>query len=124
MFRRVAIALLILLVPAVAYAQPATKGKAPEAMLAENSVLFVRFDGLAAHQKAYDQTAFAELMRGDAGKLVDYLSKYLTETLAEQLKQLPAGGDIPPQLLKLQSVLAYVPQLAEYFKKHGFVMGV
>jgi hypothetical protein len=120
MFRRIALALLLILVPAAASAQ----NKAPEAMLAENSILFVRFDGLEPHRKAYDQTAFAELMRGDAGKLVDYLSKYVTETLAEQLKQLPPGGDIPPQLLKLQSALAYVPQLAEYFKKHGFVMGV
>jgi hypothetical protein len=124
MFRRAAIALLVLLLPAVALAQPAAKGKAPEAMLAENTVLFVRFDGLEPHRKAYDQTAFAELMRGDAGKLVDYLSKYVTETLAEQLKQLPPGGDIPPQLLKMQSLLSYIPQLAEYFKKYGFVMGV
>jgi hypothetical protein len=124
MSRRLGLSVLLLLVPALACAQPPARGRAAEAMLAENTVLYVRFDGLEPHRKAYDQTAFAELMRGDTGRLLDYLGRYLTETLAQQLKDLPPGGDIPPQLLKLQGALAYLPQLGEYFKQHGFVMGV
>jgi hypothetical protein len=125
MSRRLAVAsaLLVMLVPALAVPQP-DRAIAPEAMLAEQSVLFVRFDGLEPHRKAYDQTAFANLMRGDCGRFIDYLGKFLSETLAEQLKELNAGGDVPPQLLKLQSALAYLPQLGEYFKQHGFCMGV
>jgi hypothetical protein len=124
MSRRLGLSALLVLVPAVALAQAPGKGRAAESMLAENTVLYVRFDGLEPHRKAYDQTAFAEVMRGDAGRLFDYLGRYLTDTLAQQLKDLPPGADFPPQLVKLQGALAYLPTLGEYFKQHGFIMGV
>src|SRR5437764_1139825 len=76
---------------------------APEKLLAKDSLLFLRYDGLDAHRKAYDQTVLARLMREDLGELVGYLVKLGQEALGPQvLSERLLAGATPGRLLKLQ----------------------
>src|SRR5438552_1422220 len=82
---------MLLLWPAVVVAQPQgkpkEKGKAAESLLPASSVVYFRFDGIEPHRKAYEQTALAEVMKGDLGEFLEYLGAYLKETLKKDAEE-------------------------------------
>src|SRR5436190_7152754 len=93
----------LLLLCLAAGAARAADPVAPEKLLAKDSLLFLRYDGLDAHRKAYDQTVLARLMREDLGELVSYLVKLGQDALGpEVLSERLLAGATPGRLLKLQ----------------------
>ena len=61
------LAALLFLPSADAGLPPATP---PEALLAEDTALYLRFDGLKRHRTAYEQTIFSRLMRDEFGPIM------------------------------------------------------
>src|SRR5437868_688455 len=91
------VAALVLLVPAVVCGQPAVQ---PEQLLAADSVVYFRFDGIDAHRRTYAQTAVGELMEGDLGNLVQYLMTVLKESLGPTLAKGQLLQGSPAEKLK------------------------
>jgi hypothetical protein len=121
--RRLVLVGLLLLVPVTAWAQ--APNKSPESLLAEDTLLYFRFDGVELHRQAYDQTAFGELMKGELGAFVDYVAKVIMKQVNElALRDLPRGGAVPQHLLQMQNAYGQLPQLLAYCNRHGFVAGV
>ncbi len=122
-------ALLILLVLCanVLPARASVNEKTPaEALLAEESVLYVRFDGLGGdHQAGYRRTILAKLLRDEFGPLVDELTGMILNALGpELLSERLLEGVEPDQLLKVQSANKQIPHLLDYLWQDGFVLGV
>ena len=66
--RALFVTLALLSVVPVASAQP----KAPEHLLPADCVAYLRYDGYAAHRKAYDQTALAKAMKDGLADFLDH----------------------------------------------------
>ncbi len=120
---------LLLLVPASGFAQTPVKapapGQAPETLLAAESLVYFRYDGLEAHRKAFDQTALAEILRGDLGDTLDYVMKVLQEQLGPSLlKDKLLEGASPDQLIKLQNAANQMPHLIKFLGNQGFLVGL
>jgi hypothetical protein len=45
----------------------------PEALLPAGCIAFIRYDGMAAHKKAYERTALAQVMREDLGEALEHI---------------------------------------------------
>lgn len=124
MLRRLAVAaILLLIVPAMAFAQETAK--TPEQVLSADTILYFRFDGMEPHRAAYDKTALAEVMRGDLGTFLDYLVTALKDNVAPQL----VGGQLlqgipPDQLQKIQAGVNQIGQVFTQISDRGFVIGV
>jgi len=98
---------------------------APERLLAADSALYWRFDGWEPHQAALDKTAFAELLRGDLGKLLDYVEQLAVKKLADDaLRDSLLAGKRPEELLKLRAAAGRLPLLWPAIRKQGVVVGV
>src|SRR5207245_9357400 len=85
MFRPLGVSWLLFLVPVAAAAEvprPLDQGKPPEALLAKDSMAYFRFDGVAAHRGAYEQTALAQVLDGDLRALLDQLGDLIRDSLA------------------------------------------
>jgi hypothetical protein len=94
-------------------------------------VLYLRFDGLEPHRKAYDQTAFAEVMRGDLGVMVDQIIKTVVDFAVKELRpESPAATGFPDVIRKgLQTfqgevIVNRVKEFLDYFRREGFVLGL
>ena len=119
-----AFAILLTLVATALPARASDVSQPPEALLAEESVLYFRFDGLGSHQDAYNQTIFAQLLRDEFGPLIDDLGRRILDAVGPQLlSERLLTGIKPDQLLKVQSANKQLPNLLEYFWQHGFVVG-
>src|SRR4051794_29873600 len=122
MLRRLGLAAVLLLLPPAVRAEHPPP--APEAFLAEHSLFYLRFDGLEPHGAAFERTALAELLRGDAGGLVDYAARLVREQLGEKVvKDKLLKGVTPDQLLRHQALVRQLPRLLDVLKRHGFVLG-
>src|SRR6516162_3923662 len=121
--RRILIACCFVLFPTLAIAQtPATP---PESLLAENTSLYFRFDGIEPHRAAYERTAFGDLMRGEVGAFIDYVGKVITQQMSQLvLKDRPQGGAVPMHVLQLQNAYGQLPQLLDCCNRHGLLAGV
>src|SRR5437868_2850394 len=98
---------------------------APEKLLPKDSLLFLRYDGLDAHRKAYDQTVLARLMREDLGELVNHLVKLGQDALGpEVLSERLLAGATPGRLLALQKAAKGLPDALEFLHRHGALLGV
>ncbi len=121
--RRIVFALALSLL--LGAAARAADSAAPERLLAADSVLYWRFDGWDPHQAAYDKTAFAEVMRGDLGRFVDYLRQlFMQELGGGKVRDSLLAGKSPEELLKLQTAAKQLPAMWEMFRKNGIVVGV
>src|SRR5205814_110859 len=63
MVRRMGILCLLLLVPSQSFGEQAAL--APEQLLSAETILYIRYDGVEPHRRAFEQTATGELMRGE-----------------------------------------------------------
>ena len=111
-----AFAILLTLVATALPARASDVSQPPEALLAEESVLYFRFDGLGSHQDAYNQTILAQLLRDEFGPLMDDLGRRILDAVGPQLlSERLLTGIKPDQLLKVQSANKQLPNLLEYF---------
>src|SRR5262245_53323403 len=114
------LACVLLLVPLSASA-----GTPPEALLARDSLAYFRYDGLAAHEKAYGQTALARVIDGDAGDFLRYLGELARDALGQgNVKDKMLSGVTPDQLLRIHTAARHLPRLAQHLGRHGVVVGV
>lgn len=123
MSRFLAIAGLLLVVyfPAKVNAQDV----APERLLSADSLIYLRFDGLDAHRKAYEQTVLGELMQGDLGNLVGYVATVLKDSLGPVLaKEKLLGGSDSDSLKRVQKGFNHLPEVLNHLSKQGIVVGV
>jgi hypothetical protein len=88
MFRRCELALLLLFVPTVGWAE----GE-PERLLSAGAQFYLRWDGTAAHQAAYAKTALSKILRGETGTFVaDQLRPYRDQPLVRLLDGVAQDG--------------------------------
>ncbi len=121
MLRHGVVELVVLCVPALAWGQ--APSKAPEALLSADTLVFFRFDGIEAHRQAYEKTAFAEVMRGELGKLLEYAATVIRDTVGPALLKENLLQGIPPtQLLKIQSAANQLPTALSLLWRQGFVV--
>src|SRR5262245_8366334 len=62
---RFGVVCLVLLLPALSRAQ-----QEPEELLPAGTQLYLRWDGVEAHRKAYSQTALGKMLQGDTGRFL------------------------------------------------------
>lgn len=98
---------------------------APETLLAEESVVYLRYDGLQPHRDAYDKTVLAGLLADEFGPLWKYVSTAIQEALGPEAlsEQLLRGGE-PDELLAAQAALKQLPRFWDYLDRHGVALGV
>jgi hypothetical protein len=113
-------------VPAAAAGQEPPKTTAPpEALLARDSIVYLRFDGLARHRQAYDQTALAQVLNGELGDFLLEIGKLIQDALGpQQVKDKLLSGLPPDQLVKVHSASKQLPLVLKHIQQHGFVVGV
>ena len=118
------VAAALALVFFIAVAAQAADPVAPEKLLPKDSLIYLRYDGLDAHRKAYDQTVLARLMREDLGELMTYLVKLGQDALGpEVLSERLLAGAMPGRLLKLQQAAKGLPDALEFLHRHGAPLG-
>ena len=101
------------------------QASAPEKLLASDSILYLNFDGIGPHRKAWNQTITGELLRNEFGALVEVIKGAILEALGPKtLSERLLSGARPDELLTLQKSVKQLPKLLEYFDKHGVVLGV
>lgn len=123
MSRPFAVLCLLLLAPVPAVAE---KPKlSPEQLLAADTVVYLRFDGLEAHRKAYEQTALGEVMKGDLGRLMDYSVAVVRDSLGPVLVKGQLLEGTPSEKLKsVREGFNRLPDVFHYLGRHGVVLGV
>ncbi|MEX0704460.1 MAG: hypothetical protein WD069_20330 [Planctomycetales bacterium] len=112
------LALLLLASAGPALAAP------PETLLAEESAVYLRYDGLKSHRPAYEKTTLAGLLENEFGPLWKYVATAVQEALGPEAlsEQLLRGGE-PDELLAAQASLKQLPQLWDYLDRHGVALG-
>ena len=97
----------------------------PEKLLAKDTLLYLRYDGIDAHRTAYDKTVLARLMREDLGELVGYLVQLGQDALGpEVLSERLLAGAVPGKLLTLQKAAKGLPDAFSFLYQHGALIGV
>jgi hypothetical protein len=117
---RHSLALLLLLIPGLAHAQDA-----PEQLLPAGTQLYLRWDGIAAHQSAYEKTALGKMMKGDTGRFVKGIFGQIQDGLGALLtvEQL-LGGVAPEKLRKMQTDAAEAAQVLNLIGQKGFLLAI
>jgi hypothetical protein len=110
---------LLLLAPAVARAQ-----EAPEDLLPAGTQVYLRWDGVAAHQAAYEKSALGKTLAGDTGKFVQSVFDQLQDLLGGAVIQELLKGTPPDRLQKIQEQAAKAPKLVGVLGKHGVILAV
>jgi hypothetical protein len=90
--------LLIALAPSAASAQTVQENYLPS-----KSQLYFRFDGMQKHQAAFDKTAAGQMMKGDTGKFLGELWKYVQEQLQNVAANEPKVGPLLKDVGKIVS---------------------
>jgi hypothetical protein len=123
MLRRSACLVLLLALPATALAYPPVPNSvSPDALLSAGTILYFRHDGIEPHRKAYDQTAFAEMMRGDMGDFLKYMMKLFQEQLLPDM--LRKGNFDPAKEKLITQAVGNIPAILSYFGDQGIVIGL
>jgi hypothetical protein len=117
------------LLAAQTHGQSATdKQSAPEALLPAKSRIYLHFDGFARHQKAYEKTALAKLLREELSDLVTEcvgLWRQLLDQDAAQDGIVAAGGTkLTDDEKKYRKNLKVLEKFLDYFWANGVAVGV
>ncbi len=110
MVRRCMLAMLVLAVPSVAWAQLGS-----EKYLPAGSQLYFRWDGFDGHRADFDKTACGKLLKGDTGKFLAGLGTYVGQQIDGVV------GAFDPQAAQ---VVKDVGKIIEGVGKNGIVLGV
>ena len=108
MFKRIVLGLLFVLLPGVAWAQT------QETYLPSKTQLYFRWDGMKMHQAAFDKSAAGKMMKGETGKFVDELWKYIQEQVQNAAQNEPKIGPFLKDFGKLLGTM----------HQNGLVLGV
>ncbi|HJT78377.1 MAG TPA: hypothetical protein VJ739_14330 [Gemmataceae bacterium] len=122
MWRRVGVAVLLLLAPAVGRAADAPD--VPERLLPAETQIYLRWDGVAAHRAAYEKTALGRTLQGDLGKFVASVFAQGQDLLGGAVVQQLLQGVPPDKLQKIQADAAEAPKLVHVLAKHGVILAV
>jgi len=87
----------------------------PERVLPSGSQLYLSWDGLDAHRKAFGKTALGKMMRGDTGIFLSELVRFLEKQVDVLTEQ------VSPEAL---AVIKTLPQVIATIGKNGFRFGV
>src|SRR5262245_56097264 len=118
--RRFALVLAALLaVPAWAVAQDA-----PEKLLPAGTQLYLRWDGLPAHQADYEKLALGKMLQGDTGKFVQNVYDQFQDLLGGAVVQELLQGTPPEKLQKIQADALEATKLVQVLGDHGFLLGI
>src|SRR5260370_21960090 len=98
-----AVARVLLALPADTLAQAPAQPKLPEALLPASCLAYVRFDGIAPHRRAYEQTALAKVMSEDLGEFCHYLVAFVLENAFDRT----ARNTVPPVAPSKDSVSTF-----------------
>ncbi len=95
----------------------------PERLLPASTQIYLRWDGIDAHQQAYGQTSVGHLMKGDTGAFITGLFDKLQTGGAALLtiETLRRGLD-PKTLKKMQADAKAAATLFARLGKHGFIL--
>ena len=114
------LALLILFLPTLASAQ-----EAPERLLSEKTQVYLRWDGMEAHQAAFDKTALAKILQGDLGRFLSESIKQAKEKVNAALSNEQILGGNPPDVIrKIQSDGVEAIKLLDILGQHGVILGI
>lgn len=98
---------------------------APEQLLAKDCLAYLRFDGVDAHRKSFDQTAAAQVLNGDLGEFLSYLTDMLRDSLGPVvLKDQVLSGEISPKMHDFRKGFHYAPQAIRFLANQGVVAGI
>jgi hypothetical protein len=117
---RVSLALVLFLGPPALWAQ-----SSPEHLLPAEAQLFVRWDGITAHEAAYKRSAVGQMMQGDTGSFIGNLYKQIQEGVGKglALEQLLRGAP-PARIKKLQDDARAATRLLEVITKKGLLLAI
>lgn len=108
MFKRIVLGLFFVLMPGVAWAQT------QEDYLPAKSQLYFRWDGMAMHQAAFDKTGCGKMLKGETGKFLDELWKYIGDNVQTLAQNEP----------KVAPMLKDFGKLVSTMHQNGLVVGV
>jgi len=115
---------LLVALPLGLSAQPPAN-PVPEALLAEDSVFYFRFDGIDAHRAAYDKTVLAELMKGDLGEFLGDVLKLVQEQIGPAVvKNDVLAGRPPETVMRIHKATRQLPVVLDFLVAKGVVLGV
>jgi hypothetical protein len=114
-----ALVLALSLVPAI------RADDAPEQLLPAGAQLFVRFDGITAHEAAYKRSGIGQMMQGDTGTFIGSLYKQIQDGVGMGLavEQLMRGAP-PARIKKLQADARNATRLLDIITRKGFLLAV
>jgi hypothetical protein len=110
MWRRFWLAGVLILVPAVSWAQ-----SAPERFLPAGSQIYLSWDGLDKHRAAFDKTALGKMLKDDTGKFLSALWTYGNELMDVALRQADPNA---------AALIKEIPPILAGIQHHGFVLGI
>jgi hypothetical protein len=125
MLHRLCVAAVLGLLVASLGAARAADPVAPEKLLAKDSLVYLRYDGIEGHRTGFDKTVLARLMREDLGDLVNYLTQLAQDAAGpEVLSERLLAGATPGKLLTLQKAAKGLPDALGFLYRHGALLGV
>ncbi|HLW67404.1 MAG TPA: hypothetical protein VKS79_18970 [Gemmataceae bacterium] len=117
-FRTALPIIIVLFAPLVRAADP------PEKLLPASTQLYVRWDGIQAHQAAYDNSAGGKVYTGDTGGMIHDIGQFALDEWRDHLLGKGLSAAQPPENLeKISADFRSVVQLPALLAKRGFLIG-
>lgn len=99
--------------------------RTPEQILPSSTQAYARWDGIAAHQKAYDDSARGKMYAGETGKVFDAVwSQLFRQLKLTQIGEPLLNGEAPDQLSKSLASIKKVVGLPKLLARTGLVAGL
>ncbi len=101
-----------------------TAERTPEQILPPTTQVYVRWDGIAAHQKAYDESARGKMFAGETGKAFDEVLRQLWRQLKmTQPGEMLLDGHLPDEVAQVLAQVKAVKGLPKLLAQTGVVAG-
>jgi hypothetical protein len=96
--------------------------RTPEQILPPTTQIYVRWDGVAAHQKAYDESARGKMFAGETGKALDEILKQVWRQLKmAQPGEMLLNGRLPDEVGQMLGQVKAVKGLPKLLAESGVV---
>jgi hypothetical protein len=108
----------------ILYAHATRAAEPPEKLLPATTQFYFRWDGIHAHQTAYDNSAGGKMYAGDTGTMVREIGQFSLDEWRDHVLGKNLNAAEPPEKLdKINADLRAVAALPALLAKHGFVIG-
>src|SRR5712691_13117554 len=95
----------------------------PESLLPATSQFYIRWDGIRAHQAAYDQSARGQMVSGDTARMLLTAKQFLLDRLHDSLTgDALSKGQSPEQLIQINSDTKELAGLLPLLADHGIIL--